>query len=120
MTDERSNRDSARPDDEERPLGSADPEGEQGEQGLDSALDSEEARLYVLASRIDQGRPIDWEAAARDAHDDRERAIIAEMRLLADVARVGREQAQAFEPAAGRPGAQCVRYPSEKFSGQET
>lgn len=98
MTDERNNRDSSRPDDEERQLGSGEPDGDPA---IDSPDSPEEERLVLLASRIDQGHPIDWEAAARDARDDRERAIIAEMRLLADVARVGREQAIAADREAG-------------------
>lgn len=61
--------------------------GDEGE----PVLSADEARLVALASRIDLGQPIDWEAEERAARDDRERAVIAEMRLLADVARVGRE-----------------------------
>jgi serine/threonine protein kinase len=106
MTDERNNRDSGQPDTEEPQLGAGEPDGE-------PAIDSEEERLVLLASRIDQGHPIDWEAAARDARDDRERAIIAEMRLLADVARVGREQAVAGDREAGLGpvGAEAVKAP---------
>jgi serine/threonine protein kinase len=63
--------------------------GDEGE----PAMNADEARLVALASRIDLGQPIDWETEERAARDDRERAVIAEMRLLADVARVGREHA---------------------------
>jgi serine/threonine protein kinase len=87
MTDERSNRDNGQPDGDEVHI-------EPGsESEVEPAITSDDERLVALASQIDQGHAIDWEAAERDARDDRERAIISEMRLLADVARVGREHA---------------------------
>jgi serine/threonine-protein kinase len=50
----------------------------------------DDQRLMTLASCIDEGREVDWDAAERDARDEEERAIVAELRLLADVARVCR------------------------------
>src|SRR5581483_6522423 len=71
----------------------------------DERMNSGEERLLALASRIDQGAPIDWDEAERNAKDDRERAIIVELRLLADVARVGREEGEAADGDAPPPGA---------------
>jgi serine/threonine-protein kinase len=50
----------------------------------------DDQRLMTLASCIDEGRDVDWDAAERDARDEEERAIVSELRLLADVARVCR------------------------------
>jgi serine/threonine protein kinase len=91
MTAEPTNSANERPDGNDEPvdvgdIGAEDPE-------TDNAVSAHDQRLFALASRIDQGHAIDWDAAEREATDDRERAIIAEMRLLADVARVGREHA---------------------------
>jgi serine/threonine protein kinase len=69
----------------------------QNTEDLEHENSEPEDRLLALASRIDQGHPIDWDAAERDARDDRERAVISELRLLADVARVGREDSLAAE-----------------------
>ncbi len=69
----------------------------------DERMNSGEERLLALASRIDQGAPIDWDEAERNAKDDHERAIIAELRLLADVARVGREEGEAADEDAPPP-----------------
>jgi serine/threonine protein kinase len=94
MTDERNHRGNGHTDGDPMPNEhSGEHSGEPGgDPDIDTAMTSDDERLVALASRIDQGHPIDWEAAERDARDDHERAIIAEMRLLADVARVGREQ----------------------------
>jgi serine/threonine protein kinase len=100
MTAEPTNRANERPDGDAAPVDvdiADEPE-------IETALSSHDERLFALASRIDQGHAIDWDAAERAATDDHERAIIAEMRLLADVARVGREHAR----PADAPGADAA------------
>jgi hypothetical protein len=47
--------------------------------------------LVTLASRIDENQPIDWEAAEEEARDEQERAVLAELRVLAALARVYRD-----------------------------
>jgi serine/threonine-protein kinase len=79
-----------------------------GDEG-DPVLSADEERLVALASRIDLGQPIDWDAEERAARDDRERAVIAEMRLLADVARVGREHG----PTLGVAGVSAAQETGE-------
>jgi eukaryotic-like serine/threonine-protein kinase len=46
--------------------------------------------LEQVASRIDDNQPIDWESA-EDSVDDQERAVLAELRVLAALARVYRD-----------------------------
>src|SRR4029453_12801825 len=46
--------------------------------------------MLELASCIDEGRPVDWEAAESRAGSEQERAVVAGLRGAADVARVPR------------------------------
>jgi eukaryotic-like serine/threonine-protein kinase len=48
-------------------------------------------RLLVVASKIDDDQPIDWDTAEVGARDDDERAVLAELRLLATLTRVSRD-----------------------------
>ena len=48
-------------------------------------------RLLAVASKIDDGQPIDWDTAEVGARDDAERAVLAELRLLAALTRVSRD-----------------------------
>ncbi len=48
----------------------------------------DETRLMALASFVDEQQPIDWQAAEAQARDKEERAIVSELRVLANVARV--------------------------------
>jgi serine/threonine-protein kinase len=61
------------------------------------------ARLLALAEAVADGRPVDW-ATASDGLPDEERALIDELRLLADVGQVHRAHAECDakrpEPAA--------------------
>jgi serine/threonine-protein kinase len=47
--------------------------------------------LLSIASRIDEDLEIDWEAEASGARNDEERAVLAELRVLAALARVSRD-----------------------------
>jgi eukaryotic-like serine/threonine-protein kinase len=50
----------------------------------------DEDRLIALASRIDDAQPIDWATAEADARSENERAVLAELRLLAALTQVSR------------------------------
>jgi eukaryotic-like serine/threonine-protein kinase len=50
----------------------------------------DEDRLIALASRIDDAQPIDWANAEADARSEQERAVLAELRLLAALTQVSR------------------------------
>lgn len=57
----------------------------------------EDARLMALAGSIDDGEPIDWDAAERNAATDAERAAVQQLRVVAGIASVCRD------PEAGLP-----------------
>ena len=47
--------------------------------------------LLELAARVDEGKPIDWDAEERAAADDEARAVIQGFRVLASVAAVAQD-----------------------------
>ena len=47
--------------------------------------------LLELAARVDEGKPIDWDAEERAAADDDARAVIQGFRVLASVAAVAQD-----------------------------
>src|SRR4051794_26594833 len=77
---------------------------------MDDDIRDEEA-LLAIASKIDADQPIDWEAEASDARTEEERAVLAELRILAALARVSRDP-ELSEGAAGSEGA-LIASPAE-------
>jgi len=53
--------------------------------------DLDNDQLMQLASKIDEGEPIDWMTAEIAAGTERERAVLAELRLLAALTQVSRD-----------------------------
>jgi tRNA A-37 threonylcarbamoyl transferase component Bud32 len=53
--------------------------------------DAADVSLLSLASQIDDGQSIDWDTAEGRARDEKERGVLAELRLLATLTRVCRD-----------------------------
>ena len=60
--------------------------------------------LLELAARVDEGKPIDWDAEERAAADDEARAVIEGFRVLASVAAVAQDDSFAIGWDARSPG----------------
>ena len=58
---------------------------------MDIDIREDDRALLALASMIDEDRPIDWDSEAGVARGDDERAVLAELRVLAALTRVYRD-----------------------------
>ena len=70
--------------------------------------------LLELAARVDEGKPIDWDAEERAAADDDARAVIQGFRVLASVAAVAQDDS--FDAVASA-GAVAPRRPQPERHG---
>jgi eukaryotic-like serine/threonine-protein kinase len=78
----------------------------------DELDDLEEVGLLLeLASHIDDNRPVDWDAAVRTARDDEERAIVSELRVLAE-STVLFPQFDPSVPTQGPPAGELAPHPA--------
>ena len=62
----------------------------------------DDGSLLKLASQIDDGQPVDWETAEARARDEKERAVLAELRVLAALSRVCRDPDEGADGDAAR------------------
>lgn len=58
---------------------------------MDTDIRDDESTLLELASKIDDGEPIDWDTQTGEGRTDSERAVLNELRLLAALTRVYRD-----------------------------
>ena len=56
-----------------------------------NGIREDDESLLALASMIDEDQAIDWDSEEGEAHSDDERAVLAELRVLAALTRVYRD-----------------------------